>query len=146
MIRAMTHNDVTAVLALEKALYPIDAWSGAQFLEELRGVPATRYYTVVEDGGSVIGYAGLMVVGEHADIQTISVAKEHQGKGLGQMLLSDLEAEAVRRKAEAIFLEVRIDNVEAKGLYLKNGYEELGRRDNYYAPGVDALIMRKVLS
>lgn len=146
MIRAMTHNDVTAVLALEKALYPIDAWSGAQFLEELRGVPATRYYTVVEDGRSVIGYAGLMVVGEHADIQTISVAKEHQGKGLGQMLLSDLEAEAVRRKAEAIFLEVRIDNVEAKGLYLKNGYEELGRRDNYYAPGVDALIMRKVLS
>lgn len=142
----MVNNDVTAVLALEKALYPVDAWSGAQFLEELRGVPETRYYTVIEEEGVVIGYAGVMIVGEHADIQTLSVAKEHQGKGLGQALLEDLEAQARKRKAEAIFLEVRVDNAEAKGLYVKNGYEELGRRDNYYAPGIDALIMRKVLS
>lgn len=142
----MTSKDVTEVVALEKALYPIDAWSGAQFLDELRGVPATRYFTVVEEDAEIIGYAGLMVVGEHADIQTLSVATAHQGRGLGRLLLEDLEIEARRRGATSIFLEVRVDNAEAKGLYAKSGYEELGRRDNYYAPGVDALIMRKVLS
>lgn len=146
LLRAMTASDVTAVLAMEKILYPVDAWSGAQFLEELRGVPATRYYLVVEDEGVIIGYAGLMVVGEHADIQTLSVAKSHQGRGIGQLLLQALESEAKRRRAEAIFLEVRTDNEQAKGLYFKSGYQELGRRDNYYAPGIDALTMRKVLS
>lgn len=145
LIRAMATNDVTAVLAMEKALYPVDAWSGAQFLEELRGVPETRYYLVVEEDGVIIGYAGLMVVGD-ADIQTISVAKSHQGKGFGRLLLEELESEAKKRKAEAIFLEVRVDNEQAKGLYFNSGYEELGRRDNYYAPGIDALIMRKVFS
>lgn len=146
LIRAMATNDVTAVLAMEKALYPVDAWSGAQFLEELRGVPETRYYLVVEEDGVIVGYAGLMVAGDHADIQTISVSKSHQGRGLGRLLLEKLESEAKNRKAEAIFLEVRIDNEQAKGLYANSGYEELGRRDNYYAPGIDALIMRKVLS
>lgn len=145
-MRAMTHKDVTEVLALETKLYPVDAWSGAQFLEELRGVPETRYYTVIEQAGTIIGYAGLMVVGEHADIQTLSVAPSHQGKGLGQQLLKDLEREATSRGANAIFLEVRVDNAAAIALYLKNGYQELGRRDNYYAPGIDALVMRKQLS
>lgn len=142
----MTHQDVTAVVALEKALYPVDPWSGGQFLDELRGVPQTRYYTVLEEEGEIVGYAGLMVVGEHADIQTLSVAAAYQGKGFGQRLLTDLEQEALRRGATAIFLEVRFDNEPASALYLKNGYEELGRRDNYYAPGIDALVMRKVLS
>lgn len=145
-MRAMTHNDITAVLALEHQLYPVDAWSGAQFLDELRSVPATRHYVVIEEAGQIIGYAGVMVVGEHADIQTLSVATTHQGKGLGQTLLNELEREARARKAEAIFLEVRVDNTPATSLYLKNGYEEIGRRDNYYAPGVDALVMRKVLA
>ena len=145
-LRAMKSTDVTAVLILEKALYPFDAWSGAQFLDELRGVPSTRYFTVLEEGDQIIGYAGLMAVGEHGDIQTLSVDTAYQGQGLGQLLLDDLEAEARRRKVEAIFLEVRIGNDPAIGLYRKNGYQELGQRNDYYGPGVDALVMRKVIA
>lgn len=145
-MRAMTNNDVSAVVAIEKALYPMDAWSVAQFLGELRGVPDTRYYVVEESNGELIGYAGVMVVGEHADIQTLSVASNHQGRGIGQQLLSALEAEALRRGACTIFLEVRVDNSNAKSLYQKNGYQELSVRANYYAPGVDAAVMYKALS
>lgn len=146
MIRVMTSRDVSAILRLEQDLYPIDSWSGAQFLDELRGVPQTRHYIVIEEDGEIIGYAGVMVIAENADIQTLSVAAPKQGRGLGQLLLDELEKEVVRRGAHSIFLEVRIDNEPALALYRKNGYAELGRRDNYYAPGIDAIVMRKVLS
>jgi ribosomal-protein-alanine N-acetyltransferase len=44
-------------------------------------------------------------------------------------------------------LEVRQDNPRARGLYLRHGFEEIGIRRGYYQPsGVDAVVMRKVLT
>jgi ribosomal protein S18 acetylase RimI-like enzyme len=40
-------------------------------------------------------------------------------------------------------LEMREGNLEAQPLYEKYGYQVISRRDNYYAPGIHALIMRK---
>jgi [ribosomal protein S18]-alanine N-acetyltransferase len=147
-LRPMHRDDVGACLALEKVLYPMDAWSLGQFIEELVGVPATRHYVVIAEGDDIVGYAGLMCpfVGADGDIQTLSVSPAHQGQGLGQLLLDDLVAEAIKRQAPSLFLEVRVDNEAALGLYQKNGFEITGRRRNYYGPGVDATTMRKVLT
>jgi len=42
-----------------------------------------------------------------------------------------------------VFLEVRADNPSAEGLYLSEGFEEIGRRPRYYQPDdVDAIVMR----
>jgi ribosomal protein S18 acetylase RimI-like enzyme len=43
-------------------------------------------------------------------------------------------------------LEIREGNAEAFPLYEKRGYSVISRRDNYYAPGIHALIMRKELA
>jgi ribosomal protein S18 acetylase RimI-like enzyme len=43
-------------------------------------------------------------------------------------------------------LEMREGNAEAQPLYEKHGYSVVSRRDNYYAPGIHALIMRKELA
>lgn len=145
-MRVMTSRDVTDVVELEKILYPVDAWTGAQFLDELRNVPSTRYYVVEEEDGKIVGYAGVMVVGDQADIQTLSVAPSNQRAGLGQLLLTALESEVSRRGGHSIFLEVRTDNEPARSLYLKNGYREIGLRPDYYAPGIDACVMQKDLS
>jgi [ribosomal protein S18]-alanine N-acetyltransferase len=147
-LRPMHRDDIGACLALEKILYPIDAWSLGQFIEELSGVPVTRHYVVIVDGSEIVGYAGLMCpyVGADGDVQTLSVAPHRQGEGLGQLLLNDLLAEAIKRKSPSLFLEVRVDNEAALGLYGKNGFEITGRRRNYYGPGVDATTMRKVLT
>jgi ribosomal protein S18 acetylase RimI-like enzyme len=42
-------------------------------------------------------------------------------------------------------LEVRAVNEEALPLYLENGFTEISRRQNYYGPGLTAIIMRKEL-
>jgi ribosomal-protein-alanine N-acetyltransferase len=61
-------------------------------------------------------------------------------------MLADLLAEAVRRGAREVFLEVRVDNDGARALYASEGFAELGRRRGYYDGGrVDAVTMRKQL-
>jgi ribosomal-protein-alanine N-acetyltransferase len=98
---------------------------------------------VVAEGEEIVGYAGLFspLIGEVADIQTMTVVKSEQGKGIGKELLKLLLAEALRREAPDVLLEVREDNVSAIGLYNSAGFEEISRRKNYYAPGIHAIIM-----
>jgi ribosomal-protein-alanine N-acetyltransferase len=69
------------------------------------------------------------------------------GRGTGTALLTALVAEAARRGCQEVLLEVREDNPRARQLYLRHGFAEIGIRRGYYQPsGVDAVVMRKVLS
>ena len=138
--------DVESVVPLEQALFPSDPWSPEGFWSELAQVD-TRYYVVSEEGGDVVGYAGLMAVGSEADVQTIAVAPSRQGSGLGRHLLEELVQEARRRGCAHVLLEVRADNVAARRLYESSGFERVALRRGYYQPeGADALVMRRRIS
>ncbi len=139
--RDMTLEDVPAVNALEQRLFPTDAWPLQMFLAEL-SQPETRRYLVAESGGDIVGYAGLMCIEPIADVQTIAVVPECEGRGIGSALLTQLIDEARRRRAADVLLEVRADNPRAQQLYVRFGFEQIHVRRKYYRDGVDALIMR----
>ncbi|MFD9001278.1 ribosomal protein S18-alanine N-acetyltransferase [Streptomyces sp. NPDC059582] len=145
-LREMRWWDIDTVLELEKDLFPEDAWSRGMFWSELahsRGPEATRRYVVAEVGDRVVGYAGLAASGDLADVQTIAVARDHQGTGLGSRLLTDLLRAATTFECDEVMLECRVDNVSAQKLYERFGFEPIGFRRGYYQPGnVDALVMR----
>ncbi|MFC5215483.1 ribosomal protein S18-alanine N-acetyltransferase [Streptomyces coerulescens] len=138
--------DIDRVLELEKALFPEDAWSRGMFWSELahsRGPEATRRYVVAEASDRVVGYAGLASAGDLADVQTIAVARDHWGTGLGGRLLTELLRAASDFECAEVMLECRVDNVRAQKLYERFGFEAIGFRRGYYQPGnVDALVMR----
>ncbi|MFJ3233323.1 ribosomal protein S18-alanine N-acetyltransferase [Streptomyces sp. NPDC086787] len=138
--------DIDPVLELEKDLFPEDAWSRGMFWSELahaRGPEASRRYVVAVAGDRIVGYAGLVAQGELADIQTIAVARDTQGTGLGGLLLTDLLRAASAFECTEVMLECRVDNVRAQKLYERHGFEPIGFRRGYYQPGnVDALVMR----
>lgn len=157
-IRPMTTADVPEVLALERTLFPQDAWPESFFRDELAHAEpaeaphrASRRYWVAEDAGSgtqrpgIIAYAGMMCVLPLADVQTLAVAPAAQGRGLGTRLLGLIEAESRQRGAEDLLLEVRADNPAAQRLYLRCGFEQIHQRPRYYPDGGEALIMRKHL-
>ncbi|MBY8344282.1 ribosomal protein S18-alanine N-acetyltransferase [Streptomyces spinosirectus] len=158
-LREMRWWDIDPVLELEKDLFPEDAWSRGMFWSELahaRGPGATRRYVVAENaenaenagstenaGGRMVGYAGLAASGDLADIQTIAVARDHWGTGLGATLLTELLKAATDFECAEVMLECRIDNIRAQKLYERFGFEAIGFRRGYYQPGnVDALVMR----
>lgn len=141
--RTATVADLDAIMALEHASFPTDAWSAAMMREELASPHG--WYVVVEEGGRLLGYAGLRAArgAADADIQTIAIAEAARGRGRGRALLSALLDEAARRGVREVFLEVRADNPTAQALYLSEGFTEVGRRPRYYQPDdVDALVMQ----
>jgi len=140
-IRDMLPDDIPAVHELEVRLFPVDAWPLQMFWDELVQ-PETRRYLVAEAADGIVGYAGLMCVEPIADVQTIAVVPEYEGRGIGTALLTDLIAEGRRRGAADILLEVRADNPRAQQLYVRFGFEQIHVRKRYYRDGVDALIMR----
>lgn len=164
LLRPMTVWDIPEILDHEAVLFPLDAWPAHFYEEELaqagpaggldvRGRPATRDYRVVvrdegaEDGmpGEIVGYGGIMVAGDVADVQTIGTAAAAQGRGVGAAQLRWMAAEAVHRGAASLMLEVRASNDAARRLYARHGFQEVGVRRRYYPGGEDAVVMLREL-
>jgi [ribosomal protein S18]-alanine N-acetyltransferase len=143
----MRRSDVDVLLPFEQELFAGDPpWSADQFRSELDGVPDTRWYVVAEQAGDLVGYAGLSHSGETADVQTLAVLPDRQRQGVGTALLDALVAEARRRGANELLLDVREDNATAQAFYARHGFEQLSRRRGYYANGrVDGLVLRRIL-
>ena len=141
--RDMMALDVPVLVGIEKAVFPESPWSAAQFREEISGVPKTRKYIVATDANVIVGYAGIALAGSVADIHTLTVIPSHRKQGIATSMLHQLEEWGRSKNVEAFMLEMREGNTEAQPLYEKRGYSVVSRRDNYYAPGIHALIMRK---
>ena len=139
----MTTADLSAVLEIEKVLFPIDAWTDALFLAELAEVAISRDVSVAILDSQLVGYASFRYVGKQGDVNTVAVASDQQGKGIGTALMDWLESQAVLRNVREIFLEVRSDNEAAIKMYATRGYERIDIRRNYYGNTIDANIMRK---
>jgi ribosomal-protein-alanine N-acetyltransferase len=142
-LRRATADDFDAIMALERASFPSDAWSGAMMAEELASPHG--WYVVDEEAGQVVGYAGLRAVAgsKDADVQTITIAESARGHGRGRVILRALLGEASARRVTDVFLEVRADNPVAEKLYASEGFIEIGRRPRYYQPDdVDAVVMK----
>ena len=141
--RAWTHIDLVSIYALEKLVYLHDPWSILQFKEEFAS--PMRHYLVAEHEGKVIGYAGIMLAGDVTDILTLTVAPEFRRRGIAREFLKRMVDWSRNQNVAAMMLEMRIDNAEAEPLYLENGFRKIAERDNYYGPGLTAVVMRKEL-
>jgi ribosomal-protein-alanine N-acetyltransferase len=143
-LRPMTTADLPEVVELEQAVFGDEAWTAQMLLGELGQV--SRYYLVAAEGGRIVGYGGLIGIGDQGDVVTLAVAVSHWGLGIGSTLLEALMAEAARRGCAELFLEVRTDNIRAQQLYRRYGFTEIGIRRGYYQPsGADALVMRRAV-
>ena len=143
----MSVSHVDALMPHERDMFGTEAWTRAGYQSELAD-RRHRYYVAAEsDDGDLLGWAGVMVVGETAEILTVGVVPSARRAGLARLMLAELIGEAVRRGAREVFLEVRVDNDAARLLYRREGFTEIGRRRGYYDGGrVDAVTMRRELT
>ena len=134
---------IEELLPIERRLFGEEPWTARTFWSEL-GQLDTRHYLVAVDDGMVVGYAGLCAYPDEAFVQTLGVAPQAQGEGLGAQLLQALLDEAVRRRKTTVSLEVRADNTTAQRLYERFGFRPAGVRRGYYQPsGTDAVVMMR---
>lgn len=141
-----TAEHLDAIMALETASFMRDAWSREMMHDEVASVH--NEYSVALLDERLVGYAGLRAPerGREADVQTIAVAEDARGRGIGRALMERMLGQARARGMREVFLEVRADNPVAQGLYRSLGFAELGVRPGYYQPeGIDAIVMRLAL-
>ncbi|MBV7363490.1 ribosomal protein S18-alanine N-acetyltransferase [Actinomycetaceae bacterium TAE3-ERU4] len=141
----ITEDDLMEVVAVEKCVFPQEAWSAAMLADELNG-PFRIYVGVFDHTDTMVGYAGSMYSPDSAEIMTIGVVPEARGKGLGKAMTAALVSAARVLQVDSIFLECRDSNAVARSLYEELGFAEIDRRARYYHnPTEDAVIMRLIL-
>lgn len=119
-----------------------DFWSFSTLKEELENENSS--YIIGKIHNEIIGFAGLKMIFDQADIMNIVIKKTYRNQGIGTLLLENLILLAKDLNISTLFLEVNEQNKPAIHLYEKLGFEKLGVRKKYYNNN-NGIIMKKNL-
>ena len=137
----MTAAHLEQVEEIEKTCFA-GPWTGKIIKESLAGENTTALIAQAEDGG-VLGYIFFTAVLDEGGVDNIAVLPAARRLGIASALLEAFHGYGRTHGLAFLLLEVRPSNQGAVQLYQKMGYQEVGRRKNYYLdPKEDAIIMR----
>lgn len=142
-LRPWKYGDILKIAEIEKECFPDEPWSFQMLASSFDS--ENFYGLAVEDGGEIIGYGGITVTYETADIENVAVTEAFRKSGVGSSILRELLSIAKKKGAEKVFLEVRVSNSPAMSMYLKHGFRGVHARTRYYANGEDCIVMTKEL-
>ena len=121
-----------------------DFWNYNILKEELES-PNSKYIIAKTNDGEIIGFAGIKIIINTADIMNIVVKKSWRNQGVGNFLLNNLVSICKDLNLLSLSLEVNEDNYPAIHLYKKFGFKNIGLRKNYYKNN-DGIVMEYSLN
>jgi len=135
-------RDAASLAALHTASFS-RGWSESEFEQLLtdRSVVADR----ATSGRRNVGFIISRRAADEAEILSVAVTRNWQGRGLARRLLDLHLRRLAGLRLRAVFLEVEEQNVPARRLYARAGFREVGRRAGYYSGGKSALVLRRDL-
>lgn len=119
-----------------------DFWNYNILKEEL--MSENSRYIAAFLGNDIIGFAGIKITYDEADIMNIVTKKTYRQKGIGTILFNNLISICKELKIKTLFLEVNEDNLPAISLYKKLGFSQISLRKNYYKDK-NGIVMRMFL-
>lgn len=146
----MTEHDLLEVVEIEEQS-GLSRWGWAAYYAELQGgnrdlMLIAKPSASALETAPIAGYIVARETAGELHINNVAVRAEYRRRGIGAALLNRVLDEARRRKANAVFLEVRSANHAAQTLYEKCGFRAIARRADYYSePREDAVVMSLVL-
>lgn len=140
-IREMNINDIKDVMVVDNASFSMP-WTKEIFVQEIDQNNYAHYFVIEEDKEKIIGYVGLWIVEDDAQITNIALLPTYRGYKIGEKLFGFAVQYAIKKGASRLSLEVRVSNIIAQKMYRKFGLVPGGIRKNYYSDnGEDALVM-----
>jgi [ribosomal protein S18]-alanine N-acetyltransferase len=139
-LRRCTPADLPGVLEILKEAPEAAAWSAGALEDALRQ-PETCFL-VAMDGAVVVGFLVGRQIADEGEILNLGVRRGRRRQGIGAALVRRLgkllESKGVRR----VFGEVRESNLGAVHFYMGLGFQQTGKRPNYYRePDEAALVL-----
>jgi [ribosomal protein S18]-alanine N-acetyltransferase len=139
-LRPCTRADLAGVLEILKEAPEAAAWSAAALEDALRQ-PETCFLVAAEDGDIIAGFVVGRRTAEDGEILNLGVRIEHRRQGIGAALVKRV-GELVRRQGvRRVFLEVRESNIGAVQFYAALGFQQTGKRPNYYRQPEEAALV-----
>lgn len=142
-LRLLFPNDIDLIMAIESEAHS-HPWKRKNMDDSLAG--HHRCVGLFEQD-ILLGFYVASAAGGDAELLDIAVSPARRKKGVAAQLMDDLMVWA-EKKAETLFLEVRVSNQKAIRLYQRYEFMEVGERPNYY-PTLNgkehALIMARYL-
>ena len=149
VIRRCEASDLQAVIDINMAALP-EHYSDYFFESILRELPEA--FIVAELNSKIIGYimckiefgfSNFRKLGfvKKGHVVSVAVLEEHRGNSVGKALIIEGINGAMYRKADEIYLEVRISNTSAIKMYQKLHFEIKSKLRSYYRDGEDAYLM-----
>ena len=118
-----------------------DPWSTQDFRD---CVSSDAVFLIAETAEGLAGYVVALDAADEGEILNLAVASGGRRHGLGRALVQEVLAVLAERGAEHVYLEVRESNAPARALYAAHGFQEVGRRKEYYRrPVEDAVVLRR---
>jgi ribosomal-protein-alanine N-acetyltransferase len=121
-----------------------EAWDEAAFTAFLRDS-----FTFALIAGEARAFIVVRVAADESEILSLGTRPDSRRLSFARALVEAAGAEAHRRGARRMFLEVAADNLAAHDLYAEAGFHPVGRRPGYYirAAGraADAVILSAAL-
>lgn len=97
---------------------------------------------IMDQNEIIVGMIISWYIVDEVHIATLAVRPDYRRQGIAERLLSKALSEAIGQDFYIFTLEVRAGNIAAQRLYLKFGFEIVGKRPRYYKDNQeDALIM-----
>jgi ribosomal-protein-alanine N-acetyltransferase len=141
-IAPMRLQDIVEVLSVEGAAYEFP-WTHGNFVDSLRAGHSA--WTMRDSGGSLLGYAVVMIAIDEAHLLNLTVSPACRRFGLGWRMLEAMAENARGYGARSMLLEVRPSNGAALQMYARYGFVRIGTRRGYYPARdgrEDAVVMR----
>lgn len=109
-----------------------DFWSKEALEQEL--LNENRIYILAKDENTneILGFAGISVIFNEAELMNIVVKKDKRKHGIGKALLEKIINICIENNIEVVKLEVNENNISAKNLYKSCGFIQTGKRERYY--------------
>ena len=119
---------------------------GKETLEE--GFNKKEIYVALDENNNCVGFLWILIDGIfhcYPYLHVVAVKKELRGKGLGKQLMNFFEEMAfVEDNSSKAFLVVGSFNTDAKKLYERLGYVQVGEVPDLYVNGLTEFIMMKL--
>ncbi len=139
VLTPLTEASLSQVVALDQLCFG-GLWTAQAYQGEFRSNHSTLLGLMTAQG--LLGVGCLWSILEEAHITLLAVHPEHQKRGFGSALIWGLLNQARSLGLEWATLEVRASNTCALNLYRKFGFQEVGRRRNYYPDtGEDGIVL-----
>ena len=143
-IQEMSLNDLEKIKDILISDFD-DFWNYNILKEELES-PNSKYIIAKTNDGEIIGFTGIKVLVDNADIMNIVVKKSWRNQGVGNLLLNNLISICKDLNLLSLSLEVNEDNLPAIHLYEKVGFKQVGLRKNYYQDKNGIVMSYKIMT